>query len=312
MNIGGYFGLEIGKKRNDWLLDKSLFNSGRSACLYYLKHYKITELWIPYYICGDFVEYLKSNNISVNFYKIDDNFEITSKITIDSNLLYVNYLGIKDAYIDKLTKVYKNLIVDNSQALFNNPIKSEIPTFYSPRKFIGVPDGGVLFSDIKNIDLPEYYSYENCAHLLKQYDLDVESGYSDFRKNEENIMNSPMSKMSNLSKIIIDSLDLDYIKDVRIANFKHLRTYLWKYNRLNLEKIESTYTYPLMVDNGPELRKYLIENKVFTPTLWSDQLDKVYGVEQKFIENIVHLPIDQRYGEDEMLEIVKLIDSFYA
>ena len=242
---------------------------------------------------------------------IDNKFEIISNISVDDNLLYVNYLGIKDNYINKLGKVYKNLIVDNSQALFNNPVNSSIPTFYSPRKFLGIPDGGVLFSDIQNVDLPEYHSFKNCTHLLKQHDLNTESGYSDFIKNEESIINSPISKMSNISKVIIESIDLDYIKCMRMSNFKHLRTYLWKYNTLNLETIESAYTYPLMVDNGPVLRKYLIEHKVFTPTLWSDQIDRVYGVEKNFIKNIIHLPIDQRYDEDDMLEIIKLINLFY-
>lgn len=311
MSIGGYLGLELGKKRNNWLEDKSLFNSGRSACLYYLNYHDIKELMIPYYICGDFVEYLRNNNISVRFYKIDDNFELISKISIESNLLYVNYFGTKDSYIDKLSKAYKNLIIDNSQALFNNPINSTIPTFYSPRKFIGVPDGGVLFSDIQSLDLPDYHSFENCLHLLKQHDLDSESGYSDFIKNEETLVNSPISSMSNLSKIIIESIDLDYIKCVRISNFKYLRTHLYKYNKMNLKSIVSAYTYPLMVDNGIDLRNYLIYNKVFTPTLWSDQLDKVYGIEREMIENIVHLPIDQRYGEDDMLEIIKLIKLFF-
>ena len=39
--------------------------------------------------------------------------------------------------------VEKNLIIDNAQAFFAKPLLG-IDTFYSPRKFVGVSDGGIL------------------------------------------------------------------------------------------------------------------------------------------------------------------------
>ena len=309
MSIGGYLGLELGRKQNSILDNKMCFNSGRSACLHYLNQKGIDSLWVPYYICGDFVTYLLSNLISINYYNIDTEFKIVSKIPTEDNLLYVNYLGIMDSYIETLSEQYTNLIVDNSQALFSVTPQGT-PAFYSPRKFLGIPDGGILSSELSDTLISKAKTHDKCNHLLKQLDLNVEEGYVDFLKNEKHIINSEISEISEISRKIIDSVDLDFVMTRRLENYQYLHAYLSKYNRLNLKQ-KSTFSYPLMVNDGPNLRRYLIDNKIFTPTLWSDQLDEDTDVEYDLIENIIHLPIDQRYSETEMITIVKLINQYY-
>ena len=58
-------------------------------------------------------------NINIYFYDIDEQFEIIGDIPKDSCLLYVNYFGIKQEYVEQL--IYGQLIIDNSQAFFPNP-----------------------------------------------------------------------------------------------------------------------------------------------------------------------------------------------
>ncbi len=62
--------------------------------------------------------------------------------------LCTNYFGIKDEFITSLSKQVSNLIVDNAQSFFSNPIEN-IDTFYSPRKFFGVSDGAYLYCDTR-------------------------------------------------------------------------------------------------------------------------------------------------------------------
>ena len=68
--------------------------------------------------------------------------------------------------------------------------------------------------------------------------------------------------------------------------------------------------YPLYVENGRELKKKLIENKIFVPTLWGDVFDVASpnSVAWDYAENIVPLPCDQRYGIEEMDYIVNIIN----
>ena len=83
-------------------------------------------------------------NINYEFYHINEMLEPEIKqINNDSALLYTNYFGIKVEFIQSIIKKNKNIIIDNSQAFYAEPING-IDTFYSPRKFFGVPDGGYL------------------------------------------------------------------------------------------------------------------------------------------------------------------------
>lgn len=313
MSIGGYLGLELNKKQNNLLDGKLLFNSGRSACVYYLQEYGVSKVWVPYYICGDFVQTLQESGVDVEYYTIDLDFKINQEIPKDEHILYVNYFGVMDSYIIDLFKIHTNLIVDNSQALFNNPVYNNIPTFYSPRKFLGVPDGGML--SINKINQKELYSiksFDSAAHLLKQIDVDTEEGYLDFVLNEKKLIKEDVQKISNLSKRIIESIDTDSILYQRIKNFCYLETHLKTKNNLTLPNV-SAFSYPLLAEDGEKLREYLREKKIFTPTLWSDQLGIVENesIEYNLITNIVHLPIDQRYNETEMDIILKTIEEYY-
>ena len=67
--------------------------------------------------------------------------------------------------------------------------------------------------------------------------------------------------------------------------------------------------YPLYTGNGNELKKKLIREKIYVPTLWGD----VFGITEKdslewdFADNIVPLPIDQRYDLKDMDRIAEVI-----
>ena len=312
-SIGGYLGLELAKSRNTLTDGKFLFNSGRSACLYYLKKNKINALWVPYYICGDFVDTLHAYRIKVNLYELGPNLELGEHIDSEHPLLFVNYFGSKDEYIGTIAEKRNHLIIDNSQALFNAPINS-LPTFYSFRKFLGVPDGGMLYAPgLNEVDeLPEFFSYNNSNHLLMQVDISTEEGYPAYKQNEQRIINSEIAKISKLSKLIVESVDVSEVVRIRQNNYSSLDELLSDYNRLKLDT-PSLYSYPLMVDKGKELRNHLIKMKIFTPVLWADQLDLVHDKpDRKLIEDIIHLPIDQRYGKKEMQFICESIQEYYA
>ena len=78
-------------------------------------------------------------------YNVDNNFYPILKINkLKKNeaILYPNYFGINDKNVNKLTKIFKNIIIDNVHAFYQK--KNFQDTIYSPRKFFGVPDGAYL------------------------------------------------------------------------------------------------------------------------------------------------------------------------
>ena len=69
--------------------------------------------------------------------------------------------------------------------------------------------------------------------------------------------------------------------------------------------------YPYAVSNGQELRKRLIENKVFVAKYWPNVLPcKGFELEVSLANNVMALPIDQRYGVEDMERIVSIINEF--
>lgn len=102
--------------------------------------------------------------IPCSFYRIDERLEPESLPVLEEGeyFLYANYFGIKEACVDMLAEQYGGrLIVDNALALYSPP-RSGTAALYSPRKFSGLPDGGVAVMDCPCLELEERTS--PCRH----------------------------------------------------------------------------------------------------------------------------------------------------
>lgn len=315
--IGGYFSLELSTIKGDYIHDKGIhLNSGRNALEYILRSIPdIQCLWIPYYTCDVVLEPLKKLDIPYRFYSVNENLELIVSLDLNDGeyLLVTNYFGIKDAYIKKLSTNYgERLIVDNAQAFFAEPIEN-IKTIYSPRKFVGIPDGGIAYMN-KGLNVSEFeqdVSHNRCSHLLKRLDLGAESGYVDFRENSLQLVNQSVKRMSNLTWNLLQSIDFNFVKKRRRENFKQLHAALKDVNRLVLPKMD-TFACPMVYPfytSDTSLKKHLIENKIFVATYWPNVFEwtKKGEIEYELSKNIIPIPIDQRCGEDNMRRIIKLI-----
>ncbi len=310
--IGGYFGLETGSG-NEFHTDGLRLNTGRNALEYLLISKNIEKLFIPLYTCDVLMEPIKKVGVDFEFYNIDENFEAVfefDKIQKKDYFLYTNYFGLKGKYILTLAEKCNNLIIDNAQAFYNKPIKGT-HSFYSARKFFGVPDGAYLYTDsMLDIDFETDISYQRFEHLLRRIDISAENGYSYFLNNELLLNNLPIMKMSNLTRRILNSVNYEQVAMVRLDNFKYLDENLGNINRLSFSigNNDIPMVYPFYsIDN--RLRAKLIENKVYTPIYWPNVLNWTTdnSVERDYTQNIIHLPIDQRIGKAELDRILDII-----
>lgn len=313
--IGGYFGLELPVSNAFLHSDGYCVNSGRNALELILSHIAdLVKLWIPYYTCEVVLEPLKKRGIPYSFYSINRRLEIAEDLELRSGeyLLLTNYFGIKDRYVNEMAERYGDrLIVDNAQSYYSHPI-SGIKTFYSPRKFVGVPDGGIAFIGEK-VDMAQYpvdYSWNRCSHLLKRLDVNAGAGYEDFKVNSHMLVNQPIRQMSNLTRTLLSSIDFERIKKIRRNNFSFLHERLGASNKLLLDgfKSDCPMVYPYYTDNE-NLRKKLIDNRVFVATYWPNVLNwcSIKAFEYSLSRMIIPLPIDQRYSTIEMKKIITLI-----
>lgn len=309
--IGGY--LELGGFFNKAYHDKAIaLNTATNALIYLIKAKKIDKLYVPYYMC-DCLDKVKKY-CEIEYYRIKEDFAPDFNIKLKDNeyLYIVNYFGIFDnSEIEKYKDRYNNIIVDNVQAFFQMPAHG-VDTVYTCRKFFGVPDGAYLYTDVTlEEEIPEDKSKEKFGYLLGRLEEDASSNFTDYKKNEELLLNSDLAYMSKSTKLILNALDYDTIKKKRSNNFKYLNEKLKDSNGLTLQDVEGAYMYPYYTNNAEILRKKLIENKIYIPILWPNvlELDKK-TIEYKYANNIILIPCDQRYDINDMQYIMNLLNEF--
>lgn len=310
--IGGYFELEL-RKGEHYHKGSIYLHSARNCFEYILLARKYRKVYIPYYTCEALIQPLKRHHITYEFYSINENFEPVEQklLGIDEAYLYTNYFGLKQNVVWELAKIYgEQLIIDNAQAFYSPRIKG-IDTFYSPRKFFGVADGGILYTDcILNQDFPQGKSSTRMQHLLERIDEGAENGYASFRKNDDALDHQSISKMSELTDKILCGIDYREVKEQRRDNFLYLHQSLQQSNLLKLELLvdDIPMTYPYYVEDL-DLRTKLIENKVFVPTYWPNVLEwcKEGDIEYELAKGILPLPIDQRYDKEDIKFITNVI-----
>lgn len=313
--IGGYFGLEPGRHGNHPHGAARALNSARNCLLYVLLARRPARLYLPAYLCDSMLEPLRQAAVAHEFYNVDGEFEIVGPPALgrDECLLYVNYFGLKTDYGRKLAAQYgAALILDNSQALFSPPAACGA-TLYSPRKFFGVSDGGFLYSDA-SIDtvLERDVSYDSVRHLVGRVDVGAAAFYPDFCASERRLSGRPLRRMSALTEMLLNGIDHEHARRARQRNFRFLHASLAAANRLRIDAaaIDGPMVYPLLASD-PTLRQRLIAQKVYVATYWNEvrQREQASSLEKEFVEHLVALPIDQRYGESDMQFILDVIDG---
>lgn len=316
-SIGGFFGLELNRNHSTIHKDALAVNSGRNAFELILRELKPSTVYLPFYSCDALLKPLKKLEISYSFYHIDEAFYPKVKSLSENEwLLYVNYFGIMDDLTKKVVNNFDKVILDNSQSFFSLP-NNDTPAFNSPRKFFGVPDGGYLYnvSDAHFLKLEQDYSAERFNHLINRIDVSPEFAFQKYLENEAYIDTLEPKKISKISKRILDSIDYDAIKKQRIENYNFLNSELASLNRLSeevlaLDSNDVPLVYPFLADNGKKMRELLITKKIYTAQYWPNVeswLTNNDNFEYKLISDLIPLPIDQRYGIQQMKEVVGLI-----
>lgn len=310
--IGGYFELEL-PKREEYHKNVLALNTGRNCLEYILRLRGYKKVFLPYYTCEVILEPFSKLNVDYEFYHINKNFTLKDDIQLNDNeaLLYTNYYGLQEEYAKKLSKKYSTrLIIDNTQAFYNLPMK-DVDSFNTCRKFFGVSDGAYCFTNkTLNENVEQDVSFDRMSFLLKRIDLSAEQGYEDFRKQSEALVNMDIRLMSKLTHRIMASIDYDKVKRIRRENFLYLHSVLSSTNELNLclKDDEVPMVYPYLI-NTDGLREKLIRNKIFVARYWPNVLDWTTPKDDEYYltQHLLPLPIDQRYNKEEMKMIIEII-----
>lgn len=279
-------------------------NCGRNCLLYLIQARQIKNIVLPYFMCDSVIRVCRQSDVQIRFYHIDEHF-LPQNIDLKENewLYLTDFYGqLSKKDIQQICNTHQRVIVDYVQAYFKEPLDG-VDSIYTCRKFFGVPDGAFLYTDVKvDENLPQDESFERMHFLLGRYEHTASEFYEEYRKNDELFDHAPIMRMSKLTENLLRAIDYERVKNIRTANFNYLERKLGHINMLRLNHAEGAFAYPLLLEDGAKIRKKLIENKIYTPTLWPNILEELSEnmYEYYLTKNILPLPCDQRYDEDDM------------
>lgn len=314
--IGGYFELET-LISNEYYKNLIPLNTARSALYYAVRAKGIKKIYFPYYLCEVVSEYMKKFSVEVDYYNINNEFRPIFNKTLgtDEYLYIVNYYGqLDDNYILELKRKYDNIIVDNTQAFFQEPLLNVI-TIYTCRKYFGVPDGAYLNIDKKCSDDYEIdKSMNRMLHLLGRYENKASDYYKDFLSVDEGFKEQDIKQMSKLTHNILGAIDYKAVIRKREENFNFLYREFLELNKLNITKPKGPFMYPLYVRDGQRIRKELAAEGIYLPILWPNVVKCMNkeSVEYDYAANIIPVPCDQRYSIDDMKYMINKIKKLIS
>lgn len=301
--IGGY--IELDSYRLPMLHSDGIkLNSGRGCLWYVLKARNIKRIVIPLYCCDSVRDACIHVGVDFRYFEIDADF-LPKPITLrDDEWLYiVNYYGqLTERKLKYICKQYKRVIVDNAQAYFDKPLEN-VDTLYTCRKFFGVADGGILYTN-KRLEEPIALdeSWRRMAFLMGRFERTASEFYGQYIKNNDIFITEGIKKMSKLTSNLLHGIDYEFIRARRKENFVFLHKMLRNINKLNIIIPEGPFAYPLWIENGAMIRDKLIRERAYIPCLWPNVKDDAENdsLEYDFAENILPLPVDQRYNLVDM------------
>jgi len=320
LEIGGYKELDLRKGLEYYSGDNVCrLNSGRAGIYYAIKKYNCSKALIPFYECSTVREFLAKKCVRIEYYHIDKYFNpiIDKAIDSDTALIVVNYFGLfSKEKIESLSYISPNIIVDNSQGFFSTPIEN-VYNVYSPRKFFGVPDGAYVIGNNACKGAEEYdqdISSGTSSFLLRRIETGANNNYAYYLENERRIDQSDIKRMSKLTSSLLDSIDYKEYLTKRRQNFKTSKELFSSLNQMdcslveNVEEDAAPIAYPLLVRND-KLRSFLKEKHIYVGQWWRylvDEMD-VSSIESYYSRYLFPIPIDHRYGENELLYIYEII-----
>lgn len=290
-------------------------SSGRAAlaCLLENLPTRPRRVLMPRFCCSTAEKPLNAAGLPICHYDCTLQLQplLPSDTTADDLLILVNYFGLTPQPVEAAAAQHPGpVIVDCTTALYSAP-PAGCAAFYSPRKFSGLPDGGVALAPFPLEKLPaeQDTSAERALFLLQRMESGAHAALPASIRAEDELCAAP-KRMSPLTRRLIRSIDYTAAAAQRLQNYHTLHQALAELNRLQLpqQPAAAPMCYPL-VSGIPDLRDSLIDAGIALPLFWEELLTTcpAHSTAHQLTRTLLPLPLDQRYSIAEMRKIVSLI-----
>jgi dTDP-4-amino-4,6-dideoxygalactose transaminase len=326
--IGGLFGFsqsEVGAPVPPPFFggNRVLLANARSGVWLAAKLLKTGRVWVPSYLCPTILDGVRAAGIEAEFYDVDDNLQVPSMAWADAVsrgdlVVLIDFFGwpCDPSSIAVLRQRGAWILEDACQALLSDDTgKDSDFTLVSPRKFLGVPDGAVLFCKSTEIELnkvalqdpPQEWWFESFAAMLLRREFDLygkNRAWLDHYHRFETGHPIGAYAMSQLSEaLLLYKFDYQDIARRRRDNYQVLANRLGRFGLFpELPEGVVPLGFPARFPERDRLREALFKVEIYPPVHW--QFDGI--VPRQFVEShqlsaeIMTLPCDQRYDSEDM------------
>lgn len=334
--IGGVFGLEPVSLESNPLFSNSnvsYFLNARCAVYAICQSVKPGTAWLPSYLCSAILEPLVNLGVRVRYY--DNRPNVQTDMTdwiVDVSpgdlVLIIHYFGFRNTVFaaNRLKNRGAVIIEDASQGLFVTQHYSESACIiYSARKFLGVPDGGLMVCSPKNgfdfspLEPPPADWWKlafDVTRMRRNFDLlgGENRWYPLFRYVEDTFPLGPY-RSSDLAKTLIESgTDYKFIRKTRRENYLVLLERLREFavfGELDEETVPLGFPVCVKAGHRDRVLKLLYSRRIYAPVHWRIEgiVPQQYRDSHLLSQRILTLICDQRYTVHDM---TRQADAFLA
>lgn len=330
--VGGMFGFEEmpspGCSPPPFLKDQDvLLADARSGISLVVEQLSPARVWVPSYLCWSVLAPIPGGK--VRFYQVGYDLEITSqewlsRVQRGDLVLLIDYFGFPcDASCAAKAKERGAWVLEDASQALLSEVCGRAGDFvvFSPRKFVGVPDGGVVtvncdmeFGEVSLESPPTDWWLRALSACILRREFDVHGGDRRWyelsrRTNAEGpIGHYAMSELSRM--LLLRGFDYAQIIRRRVRNYQLLADLLGGIALFpELPPGVVPLGFPIRVRRRDDVRQALFEHQIYPPVHWSVEkiVPDCFADSHRLSAEIMTLPCDQRYDDGDMEGMARLV-----
>ena len=301
--------------------------TARSAFALLARTLNPPAVWLPSYLCGVVLDAFANPGMQVRFYPVDQDLQISgdhwlTELHTGHMVVFIDYFGFNtwNQYGNE-AKARGTWVVEDACQAFLNSSFSEYADYViaSPRKFIGVPDGGLLLAQhgtalpVANLPPPPaswWLDALKASQLRAEFDRHGgnRQWFDLFSRTEPAGPVEP-GRMSELSSLLLDHFQpYDDVSTTRCRNFRQLANALPDFAMFR-ELPDGTIPlgFPIRVHNRDHVRRALFNCEIYPPVHWIIQgvVPDEFQASHQLAGTIMTLPCDQRCSPDDIERMIR-------
>ena len=189
---------------------------------------------------------------------------------------------------------------------------------YSPRKLVGVPDGGILIAhrkalpDAKTLPIADFSFVLPALERFEDRDEAHNDRWYQHYCEQERSMSVGAQAMSRLSLDLLRAWDLASDGETRRRNYRTLHSRLRQWSFLPDDHVPFVpLGFPIRIGSAEALSRRLAQSRVVAARLWKARPSDPSRVanEHRLASELLTLPCDYRYGESDMHRVADIVSD---